>query len=265
MSLQFVIGPSGSGKTRYLYDTIIRESMAHPEQQYLFLVPEQYTIQTQKELIRLHPRRGLTNVDVLSFNRLALRVFEDLSVETLTVLDDMGKSMVLRKIAGERRGSLRYYQRHFGQMGFVNQLKSMISEMYQYGVTPGVLDELREASEDPVLKDKLQDLTMIYRGFQDYIREKFTTAEEVLDLCCRMLPRWEKLSRSQVFLDGYTGFTPVQYRILEICLGRCSRVTAAAATHEHVGPGVRARARGKGGRKKQQQRHDGAAAASSCS
>ena len=185
MSLQFVIGPSGSGKTRYLYDTIIRESMAHPEQQYLFLVPEQYTMQTQKELIRLHPRRGLTNVDVLSFNRLALRVFEDLSVETLTVLDDMGKSMVLRKIAGERRGSLRYYQRHFGQMGFVNQLKSMISEMYQYGVTPEVLDELRESSEDPVLKDKLQDLTMIYRGFQDYIREKFTTAEEVLDLCCR--------------------------------------------------------------------------------
>src|SRR5699024_5641028 len=118
-------GPSGSGKTRYLYDTIIRESMAHPEQQYLFLVPEQYTMQTQKELIRLHPRRGLTNVDVLSFNRLALRVFEDLSVETLTVLDDMGKSMVLRKIAGERRGNLRYYQRHFGQMGFVNQLKSM--------------------------------------------------------------------------------------------------------------------------------------------
>ncbi len=227
MSLQFVIGPSGSGKTRYLYDTIIRESMAHPEQQYLFLVPEQYTMQTQKELIRLHPRRGLTNVDVLSFNRLALRVFEDLSVETLTVLDDMGKSMVLRKIAGERRGSLRYYQRHFGQMGFVNQLKSMISEMYQYGVTPEVLDELRESSEDPVLKDKLQDLTMIYRGFQDYIREKFTTAEEVLDLCCRMLPRWEKLSRSQVFLDGYTGFTPVQYRILEICLGRCSRVMAA--------------------------------------
>ncbi len=235
MSLQFVIGPSGSGKTRYLYDTIIRESMAHPERQYLFLVPEQYTMQTQKELIRLHPRHGLTNVDVLSFNRLALRVFEDLAVETLTVLDDMGKSMVLRRIAGEKRAELKYYQRHFGQMGFVNQLKSMISELYQYGVTPEVLDELQESAEDPVLKDKLQDLGLIYHGFQEYIREKFTTAEEVLDLCCRLLPQWEKLSRSQVFLDGYTGFTPVQYRILEICLGRCSRVMAAV-TADPEGP-----------------------------
>lgn len=227
MSLQFVIGPSGSGKTRYLYDAVIRESMAHPERQYLFLVPEQYTMQTQKEIIRLHPRRGLTNVGVLSFNRLALRVFEDLSAETLTVLDDMGKSMVLRRIVGEKRRDLRYYQRHVGQIGFVNQLKSMISEMYQYGVTPEVLDALCETSEDPVLKDKLGDLRMLYQGFQDYIREKFTTAEEVLDLCCRLLPRWEKLSRSEVFLDGYTGFTPVQYRILEICLGRCRRVMAA--------------------------------------
>ena len=70
MSLQFIAGSSGSGKTRYLYEEIIRESMNHPENWYLVLVPEQYTMQTQKELIRLHPRRGLTNVDVLSFNRL---------------------------------------------------------------------------------------------------------------------------------------------------------------------------------------------------
>ena len=55
MSLQFIAGSSGSGKTRYLYEEIIRESMNHPENWYLVLVPEQYTMQTQKELIRLHP------------------------------------------------------------------------------------------------------------------------------------------------------------------------------------------------------------------
>ena len=227
MSLQFIIGPSGSGKTRYLYEQVIQESLSHPELHYFFLVPEQYTMQTQKELIRLHPRRALTNVDVLSFNRLAHRVFDDLGTELLTVLDDMGKSMILRKIAGEKSRELRYYQRHFSQTGFVNQLKSMISEMYQYGVTPQVLDQLRQDTEEPVLKEKLWDLELIFQGFQEYIQEKFTTAEEVLDLCCRLLPQWDKLRSSQIFLDGYTGFTPVQYRILEIMLGRCLKVRAA--------------------------------------
>ncbi len=227
MALQFILGPSGSGKTRYLYEEIIRESMAHEERQYLLLVPEQYTMQTQKELIRLHPRHGLTNVDVLSFNRLAYRVFEDLAVETLTVLDDMGKAMILRKAASRRQKELRYYQRHLNQMGFVNQLKSLLSEMYQYGVSPDCLDELRKQAAQPVLREKLGDVSLIFREFQEYIAHKFTTAEEVLDLCCKELPRWETLCRSEIYLDGYTGFTPVQYRILEICMGICSRVRAA--------------------------------------
>ena len=121
MSLRFILGPSGSGKTRHLYEGIIRESMADPKKMFLLLVPEQYTMQAQKELIQIHPRHGLTNVDVLSFNRLAYRVFEDLAVETLTVLDDMGKSMILRKILSAKKKELHYYRRHLGQIGFVDQ------------------------------------------------------------------------------------------------------------------------------------------------
>ena len=100
MALQFILGGAGSGKTRMLYDRVIKESMEHPEQKYLVVVPEQFTMQTQKEIIRLHPRHGIMNIDILSFKRLAYRVFEDLGVRIPVVLDDMGKSMVLRKVAG---------------------------------------------------------------------------------------------------------------------------------------------------------------------
>ena len=88
MALQFVAGGAGSGKTRLLYERAIEESMRHPDVQYLFLVPEQYTMQTQREIIRLHPRHGVMNIDILSFKRLAYRVFEDLGVQVPVVLDD---------------------------------------------------------------------------------------------------------------------------------------------------------------------------------
>ena len=103
MALQFILGGAGSGKTRMLYDRVIKESMEHPEQKYLVVVPEQFTMQTQKEIIRLHPRHGIMNIDILSFKRLAYRVFEDLGVRIPVVLDDMGKSMVLRKVAAVLR------------------------------------------------------------------------------------------------------------------------------------------------------------------
>ena len=67
MALQFIFGPSGAGKSHYIYSKIIQESMEHPGRSYLVLVPEQFTMQTQKALVEMHPRKGIMNIDVLSF------------------------------------------------------------------------------------------------------------------------------------------------------------------------------------------------------
>lgn len=67
MSLKFVFGPSGSGKSYQLYDYVIRESVKFPDRQYIVLVPEQFTMQTQKDLVMQHPESGIMNIDVLMF------------------------------------------------------------------------------------------------------------------------------------------------------------------------------------------------------
>ena len=67
MSLQLIMGNSGSGKTHYLYESVIKESLENPTRNYLIIVPEQYTMQTQKEVVMRHPRGGIMNIDVLSF------------------------------------------------------------------------------------------------------------------------------------------------------------------------------------------------------
>ena len=75
--LQFILGNSGAGKSHYLYEKIIQESMKHPEINYLVIVPEQFTMQTQQDLCILHPNHGIMNIDVLSFGRMAHRIFEE--------------------------------------------------------------------------------------------------------------------------------------------------------------------------------------------
>ena len=100
MSLQFIMGNSGSGKSHYLYETVVQEAAKNPNKNYLVIVPEQFTMQTQKDLCLAHPRGGIMNIDVLSFGRLAHRIFEEVGQDARTVLDDEGKSLILRKIAG---------------------------------------------------------------------------------------------------------------------------------------------------------------------
>ena len=218
MSLQLILGGSGSGKTSLLYDRIIRESMAHPDQIYFIIVPEQFTMQTQKDIVLCHPNHGTMNIDIVSFQRLAYRVFEELAVENLRVLDDMGKSMVLRKVAANKRKELILFQGHLNQAGFVNQLKSMLSEFYQYGISPQILREMAELAGTPLFRQKLLDFAVVFEGFQEYIAGHYITTEEVLDVLCRVLPQSEIVKNSVIALDGYTGFTPVQYRLLELCL-----------------------------------------------
>ena len=69
MSLQFVLGSSGSGKTEYVYGQIVAQAGEHPKKNYLVIVPEQFTMQTQQKLVELAPNHAIMNIDVLSFKR----------------------------------------------------------------------------------------------------------------------------------------------------------------------------------------------------
>lgn len=97
MSLQLVLGGSGRGKTQYIYQMVLDEAFKNPEQEYIVIVPEQFTMQTQKELVQLSPCTGIMNIDVQSFVRLAFRIFTELGAGNEPVLDDMGKTMILKK------------------------------------------------------------------------------------------------------------------------------------------------------------------------
>ena len=75
MSLQLFCGSAGAGKSYQLYREIIRMSMEEPDTNFLLIVPEQFTLQTQKDIVSMHPDNGVMNIDILSFLRFAYRIF----------------------------------------------------------------------------------------------------------------------------------------------------------------------------------------------
>ena len=88
MSLRFYFGPSDGEKSKKLYEEIIARSLKNPRQNYLVIVPDQFTMQTQKELVTMHERGGIMNIDVLSFGRLSHRILEEVGHKEIPVLDD---------------------------------------------------------------------------------------------------------------------------------------------------------------------------------
>ena len=130
MSLQLILGSSGVGKSYYSFTKIIEESRKNPEKNYLVIVPEQFTMQTQKELVSLHPDQGIMNIDVLSFQRLAYRVFEEVGGGTNPVLEETGKTLVLQRVAQEQQKKLKVLGTNLKRTGAVAQMKSLVSELF---------------------------------------------------------------------------------------------------------------------------------------
>jgi len=216
MSLKFYIGASGSGKSYLLYEHIIEEAMANPHTNYLIVVPDQFTMQTQLEMVKKHPNKGIMNIDVLSFGRLSYRIFEEVGGNDKPVLDDTGKSLVLRRVAAGLEEELSVMKRNIRKPGYISEVKSALSEFMQYGIGTKDVEKLAAyAAKRGTLSYKLKDLQILYEGFLDYINQKYITTEETLDLLRTVLPKSRVVKGSVIVFDGFTGFTPVQNKVIQ--------------------------------------------------
>ena len=225
MGVRFILGPSGAGKTRYLYKEIIDKAEANPQKNYIIVVPEQFTMAVQRDIVTMHPRHGVMNIDIVSFNRLAFRVFEELGINKLSILDDTGKTLVLRHVIEDKKKELKLFKDKLKYFGFVEEMKSSISELYQYGISPDDLESIvREAKGHKSTMMKLDDIRVIYEGFKEYVKNMsgddnvYITKEEVLSGLCEAVKASEIIKNSEIYLDGFTGFTPVQNRLIQLLM-----------------------------------------------
>ncbi len=214
MSLRFIYGPAGAGKSTYLHEHIAKEAEADRTRNFLLIVPDQFTMQTQADIVKATKNGGILNIDVLSFERLCYRVFSETGEPETPILDDTGKSLVIRRVAGSVSKEMPYIGGNLNKVGYIHEVKSQISEFMQYGVSVKDVEKLAERMGGGLLSAKLSDLARIYKAFMEFNRDRFITGEEKLDILCNKMPKAELLKGAFVAFDGFTGFTPIQERVV---------------------------------------------------
>ena len=224
MALQFVLG-SGSGKSGYVFRKTVKEAQKNLKKNYYVVVPEQFTMQTQRELVRLQEKNSIMNIDVVSFQRLAYRIFDELGKTNMAVLEETGKNLVLRKVAEERMDDLCVMQGNMKKMGYISEVKSLISELTQYNIDPDTLETfIEEQNMPPAFSYKLQDILTRMPGLSSAISGMYITAEEVLEAFCDMAEESKLLQDAVLVFDGLTGFTPIQNNVLYRLMGIVSDI-----------------------------------------
>lgn len=254
MALQIIAGRASSGKSNKLVTDMVRRSLAHPEEKFFVIVPEQATLNMQQSVVA-HIRdvkaaeqamaagagtgeqltAATMNIDVVSFDRLAHVVFADLGIDAANILDDTGKVLILRQVLEDCKEDLEVYKSKVHLPGFAQRIKSAVTELKQYGIDDNTLflmQERAESSGNRLLYAKLQDLRLISRKFDEGIKDAYRAAEELLVLFAQCVSESEKIKDSHIYLDGFTGFTPVQYELLKEFLRYAASVTVSITIPE---------------------------------
>ena len=228
LSLKFMLGRAGTGKTRACLEEITAKSLSDPMgHPLIMLVPEQASFQYEIALVSSLGSGGIMRAQVLSFRRLAWRVLQEVGGGARTPIGDLGKRMVLRRLLECRRGELKVFQRAAGQRGFADTLAGAIAEMKLYRVGPDDLRKKRAAlaaGGQSLLAGKLDDLALLYEDLDSFMQGRYTDPDDYLNLLSAKLAQSATVSGAEIWIDGFTGFTPQEYGVIESLLAAASRV-----------------------------------------
>ncbi len=226
MAFRLITGAQGSGKTNKIFTELIQSSIDNPDRKHIVITPDQNTLLTERRLLALSPNGVLFNIEVESFDRLAYKIFDELELSMPSPMDEVGKSMLLRKIVHEHSRELSYYESSIDKEGFITKLKTVVSEFLSYGITPEDLSAASEKTASDLLRSKLNDLSLILKAFNEGHTEKNSPREELMSRLLSVIDKSSYFDDAFIVIDAFTGFSPLHYQLIEYIMSRAFLVVA---------------------------------------
>ncbi len=224
MSVRFILGRAGTGKTTAVFRELEEKLSAQPDgHPLIYIVPEQATFQAEYALATLPHLGGTIRAQVLSFERLAYRLIQESGGATLLPVDETGKQMVLRMLLERHREQLQVFHRSALQPGFTGLLARMISECKSYGITADQLQG-REWGTG-TLANKLHDLCLLLNAYDGYLHEVYYDTDDMLKRVAESVATSPYIAESEIYLDGFSGFTNQELAIIARLMRHARRVS----------------------------------------
>lgn len=226
MKLTIVTGRAGSGKTARCLGEMRQRLAQSAEGHALFMIlPEHATFKMEKALAGSPGLDGFTRGCVFGFKRLAHRILMETGGALRPRITDVGKRLLLAKALGAHAKNLKALGRAARQRNFAESLAAMIEEFKSYRIEAGDLELKAAGLDDSPLKDKLSDLSLIYRSFTASMEGRYADGEDFLDLAAAKMHLSEMMRGAEVWIDAFIFFNPQETAILRAILKRAKSVT----------------------------------------
>lgn len=217
MGVGFVIGRMDCNKTDKMLDLCFEEAQKFDEKPIYYLVPEKYTYEIEKKLSNrlLHNKDPYFRIRVVSFSTLGNIVFTKAGGLKEKKISKSARNMIVCRAVDSVASELKSFKTSKTGIGIVGKLLDMIIEFKQNNMTVQDLHDMTREADDEALKCKLSDISKVYEAYEKLIENKYFDTEDVYGVLARKVSELEELNGATIFVDEYTGFTPLQYDIIE--------------------------------------------------
>lgn len=220
--MHFILGRNSSGKSLWLHEHI-KTHINHKK--ILVLVPEQYTLQAERELIEGLKSKGIMAVEIMSFNRLCYRLLEETGPLKAVPINGLGKAMVLRSLLDDHQKDLLVFKDLAKKTGFVEKLSQLISELKRAGVESSHLkSRLTNGTYATLVERKLHDIALILEVYENFMAKGYFDEEDQLQMVIEKTKESSFLEGAHLYLDGFDSFSSQEYLLIENLLGVTSDV-----------------------------------------
>lgn len=232
MPLRIIYGRAGTGKTTYCINEIKKKIEKKENNNYILIVPEQFTFQTENRMIESIGEKAVLNAEVLSFKRIAYRVFNICGGLTKKVIKDAGKNMVIYKVLEELSDEMKSFGVAAKKDGFIDIISTLISELKKYDISDETLEIMLNEVEDESLKSKISDIGDILKSFNYKLHKSYIDGEDQLTLALEHLKSCDLYKDAEIWIDEFNTFTPQQMNIIVELIKRAKIVNITLPMEE---------------------------------
>lgn len=209
MSLRLIYGKSGTGKSEHILKEI--SNLIENEEKIYIITPEQFSFTLETKLLETIKGESVINAEVLTFNRMAHRVKGEVGGVTKTDLSSYGKSMIVYDILDRSKKELKLLGKSAKNVDIVCRL---ITELKTHRIELKDIEKVIESEQDIYLKSKLQDISCIYKKFEERIKNNFIDENDTLTILANQLPYTNMFKNTIIYIDEFVGFTPQEYKVM---------------------------------------------------
>ena len=211
--LDIIYGTDSTDRDDIAYTKI--HHLADKSESVWVLVPEQFSLSTEKSIIKRFGISAQTKIKVITFSRLCNLVLSKLGPLRMQYIDGAGKQIVAARTIRMLKGCLTSLAPNLKRKGFASTIVDIVSEFKRYGISEEQLESL--CGEDTELSKKISDISVILKTFNSFLENQAADAEDNLELILPRLSQCDFLYGS-LFIMHFRSFTPVEYSVLGVLM-----------------------------------------------